>query len=354
LLSDLVWTNLVLVQISQKEIALLHKDANDVLMALGDFRLRFRGQDACVIDGVDLSVARGEVLCIVGESGCGKSVTAMALMGLLPSGSAEIPSGTLRFDGETIDLTRDRLSSERRGGAMAMIFQEPMTSLNPAFRIGDQIAESVLQHRGGSKEQARDRTLEMLRRVGLPSPEARLRQFPHQLSGGQRQRVMIAMALANDPKLLIADEPTTALDVTIQAQILELIRDLQRERGTGTILITHDLGVVAEIADTVAVMYGGQMVERGPVAQIFDDPQHPYTIGLMESVPRLSGERARLTTIEGSVPSIDKMPEGCRFRTRCAFAVAACAERPALRDVTPGHAAACHFVPLEQHLRVAV
>ncbi|MEM7488093.1 MAG: ABC transporter ATP-binding protein, partial [Pseudomonadota bacterium] len=242
---------------------------------------------------------------------------------------------------------------EMRGGAMAMIFQEPMTSLNPAFRIGDQIAETVLRHRGGARSAAEARALEMLRRVGLPSPEARLRAYPHQLSGGQRQRVMIAMALANDPKLLIADEPTTALDVTIQAQILELIRDLQREAGTGTILITHDLGVVAEIADEVAVMYGGQVVERGPTAALFDDPQHPYTIGLMESVPRLSGPGGRLATIPGSVPTIETMPDGCRFRTRCAFAAGRCATRPTLRDVGADHAAACHFAPLERHLKVA-
>ncbi len=323
------------------------------LLSLKDFRLRFRGQDACTIDRIDLEVARGEVLCVVGESGCGKSVTAMALMGLLPEGAAEIPSGTLSFEGLDYDLTRERLPADLRGGAMAMIFQEPMTSLNPVFRIGDQIAETVLRHRGGTRAEAETRALDMLRRVGLPSPEARLRSYPHQLSGGQRQRVMIAMALANDPKLLIADEPTTALDVTIQAQILELIRDLQHEAGTGTIMITHDLGVVAEIADAVAVMYGGQVVETGPVAQVFDDPQHPYTIGLMESVPRLSGAGGRLTTIDGAVPAIEAMPEGCRFRTRCAFAAPACAARPALRDVGSGHATACHFAPLEAHLRVA-
>jgi peptide/nickel transport system ATP-binding protein len=240
-----------------------------------------------------------------------------------------------------------------RGGDVAMIFQEPMTSLNPAFRIGDQIAEAVQQHKGCTRAQGRARALEMLVRVGLPSPEQRLDQYPHQLSGGQRQRVMIAMALANDPKLLIADEPTTALDVTIQAQILELIRDLQRDTGMGTIMITHDLGVVAEIADTVAVMYGGQVVERGPMAEVFEDPQHPYTIGLMDSVPRLSGPRARLTTIEGTVPSIDTMPQGCRFRTRCPFAAPICSARPALAQVSETHAVACHFAPLEQNLKVA-
>jgi peptide/nickel transport system ATP-binding protein len=324
----------------------------ETILSLQDFALRFRGQGADVVDGIDLEVARGEVLCIVGESGCGKSVTALAMMGLLPEGAADL-TGTLRLRDRVLDLATEALDAGTRGGDMAMIFQEPMTSLNPAFRIGDQIGEAVRRHGGASKAQARARALEMLRRVGLPSPEARLDQYPHQLSGGQRQRVMIAMALANDPSVLIADEPTTALDVTIQSQILGLIRDLQRETGTATVLITHDLGVVAEIGDVVAVMYGGQVVERGPVARIFDDPQHPYTIGLMESVPRLTGGRGRLATIPGTVPPIEAMPEGCRFRTRCAFARAACAKRPALRDMGAGQAVACHFAPLEAHLRVA-
>ncbi|WP_394155083.1 ABC transporter ATP-binding protein [Loktanella salsilacus] len=322
-------------------------------MSLSDFSLKFKGQTACVVENIDLTVAAGEILCIVGESGCGKSVTAMALMGLLPQHAAIIPSGTMVFNGKSLDMTRERIPASMRGGDVAMIFQEPMTSLNPAFRIGDQIAEAVQQHSGCTRAQGRERALDMLRRVGLPSPEQRLDQYPHQLSGGQRQRVMIAMALANDPKLLIADEPTTALDVTIQAQILELIRDLQRDTGMGTIMITHDLGVVAEVADTVAVMYGGQVVERGPMGDVFDDPQHPYTIGLMDSVPRLSGPRARLTTIEGAVPSIETMPQGCRFRTRCPFAAPECSTRPALSSITAHHAVACHFAPLEQNLKVA-
>ncbi|WP_299502613.1 ABC transporter ATP-binding protein [uncultured Roseobacter sp.] len=323
------------------------------LLSLDDLSLQFRGQAANVVENVSLSVSTGEILCVVGESGCGKSVTAMALMGLLPLDTAQISSGKLAFDGQVIDLKSERISSDLRGGRMAMIFQEPMTSLNPAFRVGEQIAESVRRHRDCTRAAARERALEMLRRVGLPSPEQRLDQYPHQFSGGQRQRVMIAMALANDPRLLIADEPTTALDVTIQAQILDLIRDLQRETGMGTIMITHDLGVVADIADTVAVMYGGQVVETGPVAEVFANPQHPYTIGLMASVPRLSGPRARLTTIEGTVPTLDKMPQGCRFRSRCPFASNLCATRPALAEVGPNHSAACHFAPLEQTLRVA-
>ena len=322
-------------------------------MSLTALSLRFKGQAVCALENISLSVAAGEILCVVGESGCGKSVTAMALMGLLPPGAADIPGGTLVFDGQTYDLTRESIPSDLRGDRMAMIFQEPMTSLNPAFRIGNQIAESVQRHQGCSRKAALHRALEMLRRVGLPSPERQLDRYPHQLSGGQRQRVMIAMALANDPSLLIADEPTTALDVTIQAQILDLIRDLQRDTGMGTIMITHDLGVVAEIADTVAVMYGGQVVERGPMAEVFENPQHPYTIGLMASVPRLHGPRARLTTIEGTVPGMDTMPDGCRFRSRCAFATAACAAQPPLVLVGPDHSAACHYAPLEQTLRVA-
>lgn len=323
------------------------------LLSLSDFSLRFRGQSAHVVEDISLTVAAGEVLCVVGESGCGKSVTAMALMGLLPVDTAQISSGKMRFDGQDIDLTKNHISSDLRGGRMAMIFQEPMSSLNPAFRVGEQIAESVRRHGGATRLAARARALEMLRRVGLPSPEQRLDHYPHQFSGGQRQRVMIAMALANDPSLLIADEPTTALDVTIQAQILDLIRDLQCDTGMGTIMITHDLGVVAEVADTVAVMYGGQMVEYGPMAEVLGNPQHPYTIGLMSSVPRLSGPRARLATIEGTVPNIDKMPEGCRFRSRCPLAFEICNTRPALAPVGPDHRAACHFTPLEQTLKVA-
>ncbi len=231
-----------------------------------------------------------------------------------------------------------------------MIFQEPMSSLNPAIRIGEQIAESVRRHRRVGRAAGRARALEMLRRVGIPAPEARLDEYPHQLSGGMRQRVMIAMALANDPAVLIADEPTTALDVTIQAQILDLIAELRADTGMATILITHDLGVVAEVADTVAVMYAGHIVEIAPAAALFSDPQHPYTIGLMGSVPRLSGPRRRLATVPGMVPTIDAMPAGCRFSSRCPFAALVCADRPALEPAGAGHGVACHFAPLELRL----
>ncbi len=234
-----------------------------------------------------------------------------------------------------------------------MIFQEPMTSLNPTFTIGNQIIEAVQRHSGGTKSQARDRALQMLQRVGIANPAQRLSEYPHQLSGGMRQRVMIAMALANDPQILIADEPTTALDVTIQAQILDLIRDLRDETGMGTIMITHDLGVVAEIADTVAVMYGGQVVEQGPVAEVFNNPQHPYTIGLMSAMPQLDDPGTRLVIVPGTVPTVANMPVGCRFRTRCAFATATCETRPPLRDIAQDHQTACHYAPLETNLSVS-
>ncbi|MEP3329047.1 ABC transporter ATP-binding protein [Sedimentitalea sp.] len=318
------------------------------LLEISDFSLQFRGHSAPVVTGVDLQVQSGQTLCIVGESGCGKSVTSMAIMGLLPKGAARVLSGQMQFDGHDYDLTKEVLPPTVRGDRMAMIFQEPMTSLNPAFRIGEQIAEAVLCHQATSKTEAMDRAEDMLKRVGIPAPDRRLKEYPHQLSGGMRQRVMIAMALVNNPALLIADEPTTALDVTIQAQILDLIRDLQQQMKMGTIMITHDLGVVAEIATSVAVMYGGQIVERGPVEQIFDDPQHPYTIGLMASMPSLTGARGRLATVAGTVPSIDAMPSGCRFRTRCPFAAEICAQTPPLGDMGRGHGVACHFAPLEQ------
>lgn len=329
------------------------KTDEGVLMSLSNLVLRFRGQSKDVIDGVSLSVKRGEVLCVVGESGCGKSVTAMALMGLLPKDSTRISSGQLDICGARLDLTQASLPSEMRGNRIAMIFQEPMTSLNPTFTIGNQIAEAVMRHTDSTRAEARARALQMLQRVGIANPEQRLSEYPHQFSGGMRQRVMIAMALANDPQILIADEPTTALDVTIQAQILDLIRDLRDETGMGTIMITHDLGVVAEIADTVAVMYGGQVVEQGPVAEVFNSPQHPYTIGLMSAIPRLDTPGTRLAIVPGTVPTIANMPVGCRFRSRCAFASQACETRPVLSDVARGHAVACHYAPLEANISVS-
>ncbi|MBK0327840.1 ABC transporter ATP-binding protein [Rhodobacteraceae bacterium F11138] len=327
--------------------------ADAPLLRIRDFSLRFKGHAVPVVSGVNLTVSAGETLCIVGESGCGKSVTSMAIMGLLPKGAARIESGEMHFDGHDYDLRQQVLPHSARGDRMAMIFQEPMTSLNPAFRIGDQIAEAILCHAQVPRAHAMERAADMLRQVGIPAPGQRLHEYPHQLSGGMRQRVMIAMALVNNPALLIADEPTTALDVTIQAQILDLIRDLQTRSNMGTIMITHDLGVVAEIATSVAVMYGGQIVESGPVGRIFDDPQHPYTIGLMASMPALTGPRGRLATVPGTVPGIDAMPSGCRFRSRCPFAAALCATVPPMQDLGAGHGAACHFAPLDQRLAVS-
>ncbi|WP_231579685.1 ABC transporter ATP-binding protein [Pseudorhodobacter antarcticus] len=286
----------------------------------------------------------GETLCIVGESGCGKSMTAVALMGLLPPALSRNLKGRMVFEGEDLSLRdNDRLRA-LRGRRIAMIFQEPMSSLNPVFRIGDQIGEAWECHNGSG---GRAKALEMLERVGIPDPEGRLNDYPHQLSGGMRQRVMIAMALVNDPALVIADEPTTALDVTVQSQILDLMRDMQRRRGMGMVLITHDLGVVAQIATRVAVMYAGEIVEHGTVEAIFSDPQHPYTIGLMASVPPISGPRQRLTVIPGRVPLPSALRPGCRFSDRCPFATPVCATPPPARIFDNGHVALCHHTPVE-------
>jgi peptide/nickel transport system ATP-binding protein len=320
------------------------------VLQVAGLSVRFHGTGANVVDSVDLTVAAGETLAIVGESGCGKSVTALALMGLLPQNALVGTAGVISFEGVPVagaGLAR------LRGDRIAMIFQEPMSSLNPAIRIGEQIAEAVRRHRSVGRAAARARALEMLRKVGIPAPEARLDEFPHQLSGGMRQRVMIAMALANDPAVLIADEPTTALDVTIQAQILDLIAELGVGTGMATILITHDLGVVAEVADRVAVMYAGHVVETAPAGEIFANPQHPYTIGLMGSVPRLTGPRDRLATVPGVVPTVDAMPPGCRFSSRCPFAAPVCSERPRLDPVSAEHRVACHFAPLEERLELS-
>ncbi|WP_249138981.1 ABC transporter ATP-binding protein [Actibacterium sp. MT2.3-13A] len=318
------------------------------LLEVTDLSIRFGKAPTNLVDGVSLTLERGETLCIVGESGCGKSLTALALMGLLPMPPARLMSGRAMFEGRDLLHLPIAELKDIRGDRMAMIFQEPMTSLNPAIKVGEQIAEAVRRHRGASHEEARARALEMLMRVRIPAPEKRLDEYPHQMSGGMRQRAMIAMALANDPALLIADEPTTALDVTVQAQVLDLMRNLQAESNAALIMITHDLGVVAEMADKVAVMYAGRIVEAGPVKAIFDDPQHPYTIGLMSSMPDLGPRGGRLVTIPGVVPPADAMPEGCRFASRCPFAGPDCAEAPPLSDFGGGHRVACWRAPLEQ------
>ncbi|WP_245727164.1 ABC transporter ATP-binding protein [Paracoccus isoporae] len=319
----------------------------DELISLTDLTIRVPGYERPLVDGVGLSIRRGETLCVVGESGCGKSLTSLALIGLLPPALQRGVSGQLGFDGDRIALDDQRGLSRLRGRNVGMIFQEPMSSLNPAHRIGEQIAEAWRRHNPGDGQA---QAVEMLRRVGIPAPERRMRDYPHQLSGGMRQRVMIAMALVNSPDLLIADEPTTALDVTIQAQILELIGSLQAGGEMGVMLITHDLGVVAEVATNVAVMYAGRVVESGPVEAIFGDPQHPYTIGLMSSVPALRGPRTRLASVPGIVPSIETMPPGCRFATRCPFAQPRCADTPPSAEIAPGHSVACHFAPLDERL----
>jgi oligopeptide/dipeptide ABC transporter ATP-binding protein len=268
-------------------------------------------------------------------------------MGLVPQPPGRIAGGEVLLEGEDLLKAPPRRMRELRGDQLSMIFQEPMTSLNPAFPVGEQIAEALLRHRSISKEEARSSSIEMLRRVRIPTPERRALDYPHQLSGGMRQRVMIAMALACNPKLLIADEPTTALDVTIQAQILELMRALRAELGTAIILITHDLGVIAELADDVAVMYAGKVIERCAAGRLFAEPQHPYTVGLLGSIPRLHLEQERLSAIEGFVPDAAAFPQGCRFHPRCPFAVEKCrAEIPPLLPMGDGHYAACWRAPL--------
>jgi oligopeptide/dipeptide ABC transporter ATP-binding protein len=317
------------------------------LLAVESLSIRFGRSAPALVDAVSFSLRSGETLCLVGESGCGKSLTALALMGLLPPRA--LPSGRALFRGRDLLTLPAGEITDLRGDRLAMIFQEPMTSLNPAFKIGDQIAESLVRHRGASRSDARRTALDMLRKVRIPAPERRLDAYPHQLSGGMRQRIMIAMALINAPDLLIADEPTTALDVTIQAQILALISELQREAGMAMLLVTHDLGVVAEVADRVAVMYAGRIVETGAARDVFDDPQHPYTLGLIGSLPSLGRRESRLATIPGSVPPPDRFPAGCRFSSRCPFADDRCRrEIPPLLEIgASGHRAACFKAPVE-------
>ncbi len=329
------------------------------LLEVSGLAIDFRTHDGTfrAVDGVSLSIEPGRALGVVGESGCGKSVTALAIMGLIPQPPGIVASGSIRFEGrDLLALPADEMR-DLRGNHVAMIFQEPMTSLNPAFTIGDQIVEGVLRHTSMTREQARKHAIEMLDRVRIPSPEKRIDDYPHRLSGGMRQRAMIAMALACEPRLLIADEPTTALDVTIQAQILELMRNLRRETGTAVMLITHDLGVVAEFADDVIVMYAGRIVERASVDALFDEPQHPYTIGLLGSIPRLDLDQARLAAIEGQVPMRIANIRGCAFAPRCPFAIERCrVEAPPLArvggerhgdDGHGGHWAACWRAPLD-------
>ncbi|MEO5930041.1 MAG: ABC transporter ATP-binding protein [Candidatus Kapaibacterium sp.] len=325
--------------------------ANEKLLEIRDLRTHFKTESgiAKAVDGVSFDIYKDEVLGIVGESGSGKSVTALSLMRLIPNPPGEIVSGSVVMNGK--DLLKLPLSQMRamRGKDIGMIFQEPMTSLNPVFKIGFQVMETVLQHEQVSKKEAFDRGVDMLRLVGIPAPEKRMDEYPHQFSGGMRQRVMIAMALACNPQLLIADEPTTALDVTIQAQILELMLKLKSERrDSAIVMITHDLAVVAETCQRVIVMYGGRIQEVGTVRQIFNNPLHPYTQGLLDSIPHpVIGERhKRLRAIEGMVPNILDMPKACKFNTRCEHAMDICfTVEPELVEMEPGHLVRCHLFP---------
>lgn len=293
-----------------------------------------------VVDDISFDIAAGEVVGLVGESGSGKSITSLSIMGLIkPPG--RVAEGSIRLDGEELKGLTAKAWRSVRGRRLSMIFQEPMTSLNPVIPVGEQIAETLRQHEGLKRKEAMARAVTMLGMVGIPMPETRARQYPHQMSGGMRQRVMIAMALACNPRLLIADEPTTALDVTIQAQILALIKALNAERGMGVLLVTHDLGVVNEMCERVMVMYAGRIVEEGAVRDVFERPRHPYTAALLRSIPVIGGPREKLYSIPGSVPQPHNMPKGCRFQSRCAYATARCVETPSLTEVAPGHLAAC-------------
>ncbi len=319
----------------------------NALLEVRDLAVSFRTDDGRLraVDGVSLTVQRGRTLALVGESGCGKSVTALAVMRLLDEGGA-IDAGEIRLDGtdlRTLDAAEMRAV---RGNRISMIFQEPMTAMNPVFTVGEQIAEVFRIHRDYAKAEARDAAIEMLRKVGITDAERRAGEYPFQFSGGMLQRAMIAMALACEPELLIADEPTTALDVTIQAQILDLMNELQSRLGTSILLITHDLGVVSEVADDVAIMYAGRIAERGPAAQVIAEPLHPYARALLASMPTLDDDKSRpLTTIDGSVPALRAMPSGCRFNTRCPHVQQMCRDQtPPLEPAAPDRNVSCHLV----------
>jgi len=329
--------------------------AATALLAVADLTVTFRTDQglARAVDGISFELRAGETLGIVGESGCGKSVTALSVMGLIPCPPGTV-TGRVAFEGRDLVGLAPQALADLRGNRMAMIFQEPMTALNPAFTVGDQLTEVLLRHRRTDRRTARAAAIAMLERVRIPAAEARFDDYPHRLSGGMRQRVMIAMALLCAPALLVADEPTTALDVTIQAQVLDLMRALRAEMRTAIMLITHDLGVVAEMADRVIVMYAGEIVEEASVAALFEAPQHPYTVGLLGAIPALGTRKGRLTSIDGMVPSATVMTEGCRFAPRCPFADARCRrEAPPLVWLEHGHASRCWKAPLEQQVAAA-
>ncbi len=315
----------------------------NTILRVNDLKTYFDTESGVVraVDGVSFQVEAGRTLGIVGESGCGKSMTAYSILGLIPQPPGRIAGGEILFEDRNLLQCSPRQIRAVRGNDIAMIFQEPMTSLNPVFTVGEQIAEAIRLHRGADRKGAWRRAVELLELVDIPLPEERAGNYPHELSGGMRQRAMIAMAISCDPKLLIADEPTTALDVTIQAQILDVLRRLQEELGMGLMLITHDLGIVAEMAHEVLVMYAGQVVEQADVKTLFGNPCHPYTRGLLASVPTMDTETGDLSTIEGTVPDPVRFPEGCRFAPRCDFAAEACHQPQSLADVEGGHVVRC-------------
>jgi oligopeptide transport system ATP-binding protein len=317
---------------------------SEKLVEIRNLKTHFYTDDGIspAVDGVNLFIKRGETLGVVGESGCGKSVTSLSVMRLIPNPPGKIVDGEILFEGRDLLKLSESEMRKIRGNDISMIFQEPMTSLNPVYTIGDQIAEAITLHQGLNKKEALNKAVEMLRLVGIPLPDKRVKEYPHQLSGGMRQRVMIAMALSCNPKLLIADEPTTALDVTIQAQILELMKKLKKDLGMAIMLITHDLGVVAEMAERVVVMYAGKVIEEGDVVSIFKHPLHPYTEGLLQSIPRMDSNREKLHVIDGVVPNPLNLPTGCHFNPRCPYAIDKCREsQPALEQVAPGRYVAC-------------
>ena len=320
---------------------------SDILLSVEDLKVYFRSDNelARAVDGVSFDVRREETVCLVGESGCGKTVTALSILGLIPRPPGEIAGGRIFFNGRNLlDSTEDQLQ-KIRGNHIAMVFQEPLTSLNPVFTVGDQIKEAIRIHENTAANQLEARCVDLLQSVGIPSPQDRINDYPHQLSGGQRQRVMIAMALACDPDLVIADEPTTALDVTVQAQILKLFAKLQKTLSMSVLYITHDLGVVTKVADRVCVMYAGIIVEQGTKSAIFDNPRHPYTQALLASVPRRSKRGQRLFSITGSVPNPAYKPDGCPFHPRCPQAIAQCREQfPKMCNYGDGHLARCPVV----------
>lgn len=320
-------------------------DDNKYLLKVEDLRTHFFTHDGVVpaVDGVSFNVKPGETLCVVGESGCGKSVTAMSILQLIPMPPGRFVSGSIIYGGEDLTKYNKKQMMKIRGKEIAMIFQEPMTSLNPVFTIGNQITEAIRKHNKVSREEAKTKAINILEKVGIPSPKQRFKEYPHQLSGGMKQRAMIAMALSCNPKLLIADEPTTALDVTIQAQILDIMKRLKENTDAAIIFITHDLGVVADMADRVIVMYAGKIVERGSRGDIFNDPKHPYTKGLIKSVPKLQGPRkVDLHVIEGAVPSMYDLPMGCKFHPRCEYSTDICMKKePAYIELGKDRGVAC-------------